>query len=185
MAKDKKIRREPSQRLQDWEGDGKIALLVPATALLFAKLLHVGAPPLKAVLYICPNVHPDLLEKVAKVWLGDAEVLRAVEHLNGGAWLDLPKETRLQLALDKHVAEVAYYLWTTNFSDTEHREGLDKMKQAREVLKLELGRQADPDDPMAAFARFALDFARAQDAHKQAEKVAKRPVAPELPTLKM
>jgi hypothetical protein len=109
-------------------------------------------------LYMAPDLDKELAEKVARAWANDALVLQALEDIHGGSWLDLPAERRMELALEKHLSEMAFYLWTTNFLSVEHREGLEKMKQAREVLRMKLTGEKDPDDFTQAFARMAMSL---------------------------
>lgn len=151
----------------------KVPEMTPALAAVFAKLLSVGCPPLRAVLYVCPAFDKDTAEAVKRAWLNDAHVLQALETLQGGAWVDLPPEKRYELALDKHFSEMAFHLWATNFGEVEHKEGLDKMKQCREVLGTLTGRKTDDDDPMHAFARFAIELTKGM-----AETEAKKKKAP-------
>lgn len=153
--------RRPSQEMKvDLETGAPV--MSPPLALVFAKLLHVGCPPVRAVLYCAPRLDKDTAQKVSRLWLNDAEVLRAVEGLNGGAWAELPPEKRYELAYNKHLSEHAFYLWVTNWNDVEHNEGINKMKISREVLRAELGKVPDDADAMQAFARFALDMVRHQ-----------------------
>lgn len=148
-------------------------------AVVFAKLLSAGCPPAKAIAYLFQDVadEPDICKELAKQWLSDSLVRKAIDHLNGGAWAELSKERRFQLALDQCNAEAAYFLWTTPFGTIEHREGLEKVKMAREMLKAELKQAPDEADPMQAFARFALDYARGV-----AEANSKKKIAPQAGT---
>jgi len=154
MAKERK---PTSSLLKDLQAG--VYTMTDQLALIYAKLLTVGCPPIRAVIYCCPDIELELAKKVSRVWLNDAGVLRALESINGGTWHELPPETRYKLALDKHKSELAFYLWTTNFNDIEHREGIEKLKQAREEMK-KLNGEAVDDDPLAAFARFTLELAQ-------------------------
>src|SRR3990167_2631937 len=148
-------------------------------AALFAKMLNVGCPLERAVHYCVPGIDKDLAKLTAQQWASDALVHAALTELNGGPWMDLPAETRYKLALDKHTAEVAFYIWAGNFNDIEHAEGLKNMEQTRNILKAALGQQPDESDPMAAFARFAIsltqnaagDTAKASAAKKKAPQL--------------
>jgi len=129
------------------------------------------------VLYCIPELLQtqegrETAKKVASLWLNDALVVQAISDINGGKWHELPEETRYKLAIAKSNAEAAFYLWTTSFVETDHREGLEKMKLAREIIKRELGDQPDEADPMAAFARFAMDLAK--NMHTESVAKAKR-----------
>lgn len=157
--------RQPAEHFRREMTDGLVPVMNEALALVYAKLLTVGCPPVRAVIYVVPSLNEtepgrEAAKKVARQWAADVHVLKALASINGGDWQDLPPEKRYQLALDKNLGEAAFHLWTVNFGDVEHREGLEKMKMAREMLKAALGQRPDDSDPMQAFARFALDLAK-------------------------
>lgn len=157
---------------------GLVPTMTAPLALVYAKLLVVGCPPIRAVLYVAPQLADSdagktLAKKVAWQWTHDALVLQALSSINGGDWQELSKEQRFKLALEKSNAEAAFYLWTTNFGDVDSREGLDKIKIARDILTKELGGQIDADDPMQAFARFAHEVAKNMAANEATKR--KRP----------
>ena len=160
--------REPSpEMLKDLKQDlgGLVPPMTPAIACIYAKMLSIGCPPIRAVLYVYPALIEtqkgrDVAKLTATRWMHDVLVLDAINNINGGAFHELDQQTRFRLALTKHLAEKAFYLYTTNFNDVENREGLDKMKMAAESMKIELGGKPDDDDPMAAFMRFAIDLAK-------------------------
>lgn len=145
--------------------------------MTFAQLLHVGCPPQRAILYVFPLLDKDDCKATTAEWMASPLVLQAVEQLNGGAWMHLAPEKRYELSLAKHISEMAFYLYANNFNDIEHKEGLEKMKQARDVLRAELKGGADDGDPSMAFARFAMELLK-DKAEKQAES--KSPLPPDL-----
>lgn len=173
--------RQPSEPFARELEQGVAFAVTEPMALVYAKLLKVGCPPTRAICYI----HPHLLETeqgrstaktLASRWNADALVLEALASINGGKWHELPEETRYKLAIEKNNAEASFFLWTSNLAETDSREGLEKIKLCREILKKELGQAPDESDPMAAFARFAMELAK--NAHT--ETVAKGKKAPQL-----
>lgn len=157
---------------------GVVYTMTEDLALIFAKLLTIGCPPLRAVLYVHPQLNENdegrtAAKKVAWQWQNDALVLEAINSINGGQFHELPAEKRYRLALEKSNAEAAFYLWSTNFVNIDHREGIDKIKIARDILKSELGQQPDEADPMAAFARFAMELSK--NMHTEAVAKSKKP----------
>ena len=122
MARRPKDRKEAPPGKSEIQG---VPIITPPSAMVFAKMLHVGCPPIRAIHYMFPHLDVDAAKAVARSWLNDRLTLNAVEELNGGNWQDLDKDKRLQLALDKNNAEAAFYLWTSNLADTEHKDGLD------------------------------------------------------------
>lgn len=166
--------RQPSDSFRRELEQGIVPEMTDELALVYAKLLSVGCPPILAVLYCAPELRltdqgKEAAKRIAAHWTSDALVLAAVDNINGGKWHELPIEKRLELARAKSDAEAAFYLWTTNFSTVEHTEGLAKMKMAREMVKGALGEAPDESDPMAAFARFAMELAK----NTQAQSAAK------------
>lgn len=149
----------------------------PKLAAIFAKLLHVGCPGLRAVLYCAPELDMDTAKLTLREWMADSQVLKAIENINGGAWIDLPPEERFKLAFDKHISEMAFHLYATNFGEIEHKDGLDKLKQCREVVGSLIGKKVDTSDPMNAFAQFAIELTKTM-----AEADSRRRKAPELRT---
>lgn len=145
-------------------------------ATVYAQMLHAGCPPLLATEYMAPQLSKEVLKATTRLWVADVLVQQAVEQLIGGAFITLPPERRYQLALEKHLSELAFFLHSNNFNDAAGKDGLEMFKQAREVLKAELKGGTDESDPMQAFARFALDMVKLQ----VAEKTAASPIAPAL-----
>ena len=171
--------RTPSESFVRELSQGIVPDMTEELALVYAKLLSVGCPPIRAVVYCAPELGMtqqglEAAKKIAGRWVADALVLAAVDNINGGKWHDLPVERRLELARQKSDAEAAFYLWTTNFSMVDHTEGLAKMKMAREMVKAALGEAPDESDPMAAFARFAMELAK--NAQVTGAAKAKKPV---------
>lgn len=142
--------------------------MTPQIAAVYAQLLHAGCPALRATEYVAPQLQADVLKLVTKQWLSHRLVLKAVEQLTGGAWMELPPERRYELSLQKHLSELAFYLYANNFNDAPSKEALEMFKQAREVLKAELRGVTDDGDPMSAFARFALELVKGQMADRAA-----------------
>lgn len=144
-------------------------VMTPKIAGMFARLLHAGCPAVQATQYINPLLSMEMAKHVTVLWQGSVEVRVAIEQLNGGAWVELAPERRYELALQKHLSEVAFFLHAHNFNDAHEREELEKFKQAREVLKAELKGTPDELDPMQAFARFALDLVKQQSVDRMAQ----------------
>ena len=92
----------------------------------FALLLFAGVPPAAvATSLLPPDATETEVETAAQEWPRQRVVLTAIEKLSGGQWQDLRKEERLQLAIEKHYAEMAYFLWTHNYADLQ---GPDRSK---------------------------------------------------------
>lgn len=124
------------------------------TALQFVKLLNAGLPAPMALQYISPEFWAALTETEKKLaikrWMGSVLIRDAVTALNKGEWQELDKDARIDIALDKHAAELAYLLYTHNINEVEDGLTLRKMTEARtallDMLKMQ---QGDTDGPFA------------------------------------
>jgi hypothetical protein len=131
--------------------------LTADTARELAKLLAAGLPQLKAMAYVAPayflSARKWQLPKWRARWMNSPLLLDAVRTLNGASWTDLDPKRRLEISLDKHYAELAYYLYHHDFARLTG-EDLDKAKIARGALveKLSEGKAGD-DAPFAVFMR--------------------------------
>lgn len=133
--------------------------LTADTAYEFVKLLHAGLSGLDALAYIAPDYlgtiaeDADAQRALLTAWARSRLVLEATTKLNSAPWQSLDPEARLQIALDKHYAELAYFLYTHDWSEAEGTD-LKKATDAREALAKRLeGSDSTTDSPMAAFMR--------------------------------
>lgn len=120
-----------------------------AQAQQFAQLLRAGVPQGSAVAYILGDVsgEPDL---IAARWLQSRIVVDALATLNGGKWADMDPEARLDVALDKHYAELAHYLYTHDYESAEGKE-LRKIESAREALQAQRSGRLEANSPFMKF----------------------------------
>lgn len=136
-------RRDPKRRnKQRSDVPGTAALtrepvLTAAFASEFVKLLHAGIPPLSALSYFSP-AHFDTLDRHNRLlWLSKWErsplMAAASTKFMKGQWQDLDKDSRLELALDKHMAELAYLLFTSDYAKSEGAE-TKKIDAARDAI---------------------------------------------------
>lgn len=145
MAKNPRVTTDPID-LPDWTED---------RAVLWAKLLFAGCPPMQAVIFFVQGLTIEQQKEALRLWSTHPLTQKAVNDLQGGSWLDLTNEQRVRIAYDKHIAEVAFYVHSHSFVQASDKDDIEKMKQAREVLKAVLGHAPD-GDPMADFAKWAL-----------------------------
>jgi hypothetical protein len=124
------------------------------------KLLHAGLPQLKAMAYLVPEYDRTVSKTMRagwrRRWMNDPLLLDAAKRLNGGEWVSLDPERRLEIALDKHYAELAYFLYTHDYADLEEVD-LKKADVAREALAAKLN-AADAEGEDAPFTRFMRDL---------------------------
>lgn len=129
-------------------------------AMEFVKLLAAGLPYSHIFRYLAPEywalIDDESREKVISAWLASPLLAMAATKLNGGAWQELDKDTRIGIALDKHASQLAYLLYTTNPNDIIDKLTLDKVRDAREAL-FEMQRLAQGGE-QGAFAHMIADL---------------------------
>lgn len=117
----------------------------------FAQMLLAGVPPGEAVRYFFPeNTDSQVLANISRSWCRRREVTSAMTRLQGGNWLDMKPEERIKCALDKHYAEMAWFLYNNNYGDCEGGKKT-KADTAREALEKKLAGTAGQMDPLARF----------------------------------
>lgn len=116
--------------------------------------------PFTSVLAMCDNAYfaylAGLLDEDtrdakiaawARVWQRDPLLLQAMTDHNGAEWQDLDAERRLQLAIDKHMAELAYFLYSHNYASLVGKD-VDKADNARgAIMDYLTAKGGDPDAP--------------------------------------
>lgn len=158
-----KIREEEKRRERyDKRLANQQPTLTAESAYEIAKLLAAGCPIGVACAFVWPKYDASLVgysdddvvrarwhENVAR----DRLTLDAVTKLNGAEWQNLPKEERLQIALDKHFAECAFVLYTNNYSTAEN-DVKRTMDVAAERLMRKIGDKEREDlSPMFAWVK--------------------------------
>lgn len=121
----------------------------------FALMLHVGLPPIDAILYFLDEEEasdPSLVEQAAFKWSRNPAVARESERLMGGAWEEMSLDQRIKKAVEKHYAEKAYFLFSRNYSLLEGAE-LTKAQAALRVLEQRMAGTSGQATPMEEFYR--------------------------------
>lgn len=115
----------------------------------FVKVLAAGVPAADALVYFAPEhfaaITPEQIATWQRQWLTAPIVVRAFNAFNGGAWEELDKVRRLELAVDRTLAELAYFLYTHNYQDCYGIE-LTKHDAARKDLMAFIKAQSSGDD---------------------------------------
>lgn len=122
-------------------------------AVAFANMLHVGLPPRDAILYFLEEDEaedPTLVSEMIRVWSRSRRVGKEIERLQGGSWEALSLDQRIRVALDKHYAEKAYFLYSHTWGDVS---GIDltKLQESRKVLEAKMAGTSGKLDPLAQF----------------------------------
>lgn len=116
----------------------------------FAKLLRSGVPQPDALAYVLGPTDPHTTHAVLALWLRSPALREALAMLNGGAWPTLAPEARLDVALDKHYAEMAYFLYTHDFEQASGAE-LRKLDTARTALETQRTGRLQANSPFMKF----------------------------------
>ena len=139
--------------LQDDDGFD-VPDFTPAVARTFALLLAAGVPKAKIPYYLLPDCDEALRHRTFDAWCASPRLLDAVNALNGGEWHLLDKDRRLQLAEDKVLAEMAYYLVEHRFDDATEAKTVARMRECREAIRQKLaGASGDTGDALDTFMR--------------------------------
>lgn len=123
-------------------------------AFQFALMLQCGLPPADALLYFVSSEDPAELATTLKKWLNAKSVKDAMTELMGKSWQDLTDEERLKRALENHYNQLAYFLFSHNYSTLGPTDKA-KADTARQAIEAKLAGQAGKVD---AFSRFFEDF---------------------------
>ena len=131
---------------------GSKRLLDEEEASQFAAMLLAGAPVVDAVGYFFPDdAHDAFIADAVEEWPVQKEVLEAIQRYTGGeAWQTMSVEARSELALRKHFNEMAYYLWTNNYTELDGS-GKVKADTCRQALQDKASGIAGQDSPIARF----------------------------------
>ncbi len=150
-------------------GQHRQPTLDAATAKDVAKLLMSGVP-FDSVLALCDNAYHAYLHASEDVdwtirkmrswalaWQRDPQLLAATSELNGAEWQDIDSERRLQIALDKHMAELAYFLYSHSYDGLMGRD-VDKADHARDaIMEFLAAKGGDPDAPWMKHLKDLVD----------------------------
>lgn len=121
-------------------------------AAQFALMLSAGMPSTDAIRYFFET--DNNLEAMADRWVKSQEVAVAVRHQqNDRGWQELSLEERINLSVDKNYNEMAYFLYSHNYSELDGslRQKADICRQALEA------RLAGTAGKMDALTRFWAD----------------------------
>lgn len=120
-------------------------------ALQFALMLKAGLPTSDAIVYFFPEDFPAAeLEAEHQRWRKSKVVAKACEKVQGRPWVEMTLDQQIQFSIDKHYAEMAYYLYSHNYSELQ---GADKTKAdtCRVALEAKLAGMAGKLDALSSF----------------------------------
>lgn len=144
----------------------------------FAVMIRSGVSPRDALRYFAPDLDEMELMSLQAKWLGSPRVRRALVHLDGGEWNTLDPRTRMELALKKHYAELAYFIFSRNYGDLTGAD-LAKADNCRKVLEAYLAGQAGKVDPLSDFvAQITKKMEREERAAKEVRVGETLPLGP-------
>jgi len=90
--------------------------LTPDTAGQFARLTRAGLSASEAMGYLAPESVPEDRARWGWAWSQSPEVDRARARLDGSPWDQLPAGEQRRIALEKHLAELARFLYCEDYA---------------------------------------------------------------------
>lgn len=124
--------------------------------VVFATLLVTGCPVVAAVRYFVPAASDEEVGVLAQAWIQQPGYDAALRGWLGGEWHEVTERQRMEGALRKHYAEMAYVLWTTNYAESE---GAVRVKAdvCRQALEAKISGLAGREDVLSQFLRTGLE----------------------------
>lgn len=119
-------------------------------ALQFALILSSGIPHIDAIQYVRPGLEAAEYKAELGRWLGDKRVESAILHLQGKSWQDMSLEERIKFAIDKHYTEMAYFLYSHNYSELDGP-SRGKADTCRQVLEAKIAGMSGKMDALTSF----------------------------------
>jgi len=132
----------------------KIRQPTESEAHQYALMLHVGLPVQEAIQYFLSDeerLHEVMIAGMMEKWNRSKLVREEVTKLLGKGWEEMSLDERVGVAIDKHYAEMAYFLFSHNFGELG---GADwsKSMEARKVLEAKMAGTSGTN-PMEDFWR--------------------------------
>lgn len=133
--------------------------ITEAGAALFTQLTAAGLSPSDALAYLAPAYHASLrtqkLDAWVTTWCNAPVVVRAITAWNHGPWHELAPDRRVTLAIEHHIAQVAYVLYTSDY--TNPQADMAKIRDARGTLLEWLKSAGKVEDAMTQAIRDILE----------------------------
>lgn len=115
-----------------------------------AIMLSAGLPARDAVSYFLPGAPVEVVVETARDWARSSQVQKAVRALQGKDWQEMTLEEKIKLSIDKHYAEMAYYLYSHNYGDLNAAEK-SKADTCRDALERKIAGTSGSMDPLMSF----------------------------------
>lgn len=121
-------------------------------ALQFALMQGSGMPPINVIAYFYPDLSdsPAELKRELDRWVRSHVVQVAILAQMGKSWQDMTLDERIQFAVDKHYSEMAYFLYSNNYSQLVGAER-QKADTCRQALEAKLAGVAGKLGPIETF----------------------------------
>lgn len=111
----------------------------PADAATYVQIRLAGVPPDEAVNFFLPagtRLGPAAHRRWATDWELHRHVVAAWDAHYAAKWHELSHSDRLEHAMTLHLAQLAYYLYTADFTAADAN--VRKMAEARDAIRLHL-----------------------------------------------
>ena len=107
-------------------------------ATQFALMLKSGMPTINIMAYFCPDVDSHTLRAEHDRWVRSKRILAAIKRVQGKGWEEMNLTEQINFSIDKHYAELAYFLYSHNYSDLTASSDITKADTCRKVLEQKL-----------------------------------------------
>ena len=122
-----------------------------SSATQFALMLKSGMPSTDAIQYFFDDEQdPERLRFEHDRWIRSGLVRDAVDAVQGKKWSAMTLQEQIQFAIDKHYAELAYFLYSHNYSTLSGAER-QKADTCRQALEAKLAGMAGKMTPLTAW----------------------------------
>ena len=121
----------------------------------FALMIESGMPSMEAIGYFADAeiaADPSLLRSIHDRWMKSSVVRASLLALQGKPWQGMDLMEKIRYSIDRHYAQMAYYLYTHNYTELTAQEKA-KADTCRQVLEAKLAGRAGKETPIEEFFR--------------------------------
>jgi hypothetical protein len=144
----------PQRTLVNFTGGGP-KLSKAEDAAQWVRLRASGVPAVEALAYFFKgdeHLTKVAIAKRAQEWDTHALTKAAWDAFNGGAWEELDDDKRVEVAVDHHIAQCAYVLYTADITHPDA--AMKKIEYAKDTILAKLDADRNTEGDGGVFAEF-------------------------------
>ena len=107
-------------------------------ATQFALMLKSGMPSISIIAYFYDDVDAHTLRAEHERWVRSKRILAAIRRVQGKGWEEMNLTEQITFSSDKHYAELAYFLYSHNYSELSSSADVTNADTCRKVLEAKL-----------------------------------------------